>query len=93
MSLQIRLTLHERDLLVNLLSIEPEILKRLKHAMLQNNSITINVDDGELDVLLGAIAADASHAKNHKLEKDLNALFHRLDDILRIHLSTNKGAG
>jgi hypothetical protein len=93
MSLQIRLTLHERDLLVNLLSIEPEILKRLKHAMLQNNSITINIDDGELDVLLGAITADANHPKNHKLEKDLNALFHRLGDILRIHLSTNKGTG
>ncbi|MCX6138880.1 MAG: hypothetical protein NTV54_15485 [Ignavibacteriales bacterium] len=63
-------------------------MKRLKHAMLQKNSIAISVDEDELDVLLGSIAADANHTENRKREKELNALFHRLDEILRIHMST-----
>jgi len=70
------------------MSIDPEVVKRLNHAMLQNSSLTINVDEDELDVLLSVIAADANHPKNHKLEVELNALAHRLDEILRIHLST-----
>ncbi|MCX6138941.1 MAG: hypothetical protein NTV54_15795 [Ignavibacteriales bacterium] len=87
MPLQIRFTIHERDLLLSLTIIEPEIVKRLKHAMLQNSSMTINVDEDELEVLLGAIAVDAKHPKNRKLEGELNMLSHRLDEVLRIHLS------
>jgi len=88
MPIQIRFTLHERDLLLNLRSVEPEIVMRLKHAMLQANTITINVDEDELDVLLNAIAADASHPKKHKFAVELSTLVHRLEEILRIHLST-----
>lgn len=85
MPIQLRFTFHERDLL---LSIEPEIVMRLKHAMLQANTITINIDEDEIENLLGAIAGDASHAKNRKLENELDTLFRRVEDVLRIHLST-----
>ena len=88
MPLQIRFTIHERDLLLNLVSIDPEVVQRLKHAMLQNSSLTINVDEDELDVLLTVISADANHQENHKIEVELNALAHRLGEILRVHLST-----
>ena len=80
--MKIQFTLHERDLLLNVLSIEPEIEDLLKLALLQNNTVSIDIDADDLDLLLGAIAADANHAPNKKLEKELDALFDRLNDFL-----------
>jgi len=81
MAFPIKFTLRDRELLLDLLSIEPDIVERLNNATIHNNSITINVDSSELELLLGAIAADANHAENRKLEKELDSLFNRADKI------------
>jgi hypothetical protein len=88
MPLQIRFAIHEKDLLLFLKGIDPEIARKLKHAMLQNNFITINVDEDELEKLAGVVAAEAVHSGTHKHEEELRALSRRLEEVLRIHLSS-----
>ena len=83
--MKIQFTLHERDLLLNVLSIEPEIEDILKLALVKNDTIRVDIEADDLELLLGAIAADANHAPNKKLEKELDALFDRLNNILDSH--------
>ena len=82
MLIKIQFTLHERDLLLNVLGIDLEIESLLRLALLKNNSISIEIKADDLDLMLGFIAADANHTKNMKLAKELHALFARLSDIL-----------
>jgi hypothetical protein len=86
MSLQIAFTLRERDLLLNLMTIEPDIAAKLRVAKFSKGSISITLNGDDLDVLLGAIAADANHTKNKKLEKELDGLYARVDEFLQNHL-------
>ena len=86
MLIKLKYTLHERDLLLNLISIEPDIVDKLKLARIEKNEITIEVDLEDLDVLLGAIAADANHAETRKKEKELNALFRKADKVYQTQL-------
>ena len=81
MSFPINFSLRERDLLINLLSIEREILDRLNRAEVKNDSLSITLDIDELDILLGAIAADANHSETKKLGKELDSLFNRVNKI------------
>lgn len=83
MSFPIKFSLREKELMINLLSIEPEIVDRLNLAIIENNSVTITFDIDELDLLIGAIAADANHTESNKLRKEFNTLFNRVDKIYR----------
>jgi hypothetical protein len=85
MSPQIAFTLRERDLLLNLMTIEPDIAAKLRLAKFSKGSILITLNGDDLDVLLGAIAADANHTKNKKLEKELDGLYARVDEFLQKH--------
>ncbi len=86
MAFPIKFSLREKDLLLNLISIEPEIVERLNHAVVENGFVSITVDIDDLDLLLGAIAADANHSESKKLEKELDSLFGRVDKIYQKQL-------
>jgi len=79
--IKIQFTLYERDLLLNVLGIDLEIENLLQLALLQNNTISIEINADDLDLLLGANAADANHTKVKRLAKELHALFARLNNI------------
>ena len=74
--------LDERDLIVNLMSIAPTIERRFKLAVLKEDGIGVELNAYDLDELLGDIAAEANHTKQHKLKKKLDTLFDRLSDTL-----------
>ena len=60
--------LDERDLIVNLMSIAPTIERRFKLAVLKEDGIGVELNAYDLDDLLGDIAAEANHTKQHKLK-------------------------
>jgi len=80
--LPIQFTLRERDLIVNLLSVDTDTVKRFQLAVLKGKTLFVSLSAGDLDVLLGAIAADANHTKQRKLRLELDKLFERLDNVL-----------
>ncbi|MBI1768299.1 MAG: hypothetical protein HYR67_07985 [Bacteroidetes bacterium] len=80
--LPIQFTRRERDLIVNLLSVEPEIVERFQLAILKGKMLVVNLSAGDLDTLQGAIAADANHTEEKKLQRELDDLFERLDEVL-----------
>ncbi len=80
--LPIHVTRRERELIINLLSVEPDIVDRLQLAIVKGDKLEVKMSAGDLDVLLGAIAADANHTKNKRLQKELDRLFNRLNKLL-----------
>lgn len=81
MSFSIKFSLREKDLLINLLSIESAIVYRLNRAVIKNDSLSIKINTDELDLLLGSIAADANHPRTKKLGRELDSLFSRVNKI------------
>ena len=79
----IQFTRRERELIVNLMSVEPEIIDRFHLAILKGEALVVNLSAGDLDTLLGAIAADANHTEQKRLQKELDKLFNRLDRLLQ----------
>jgi len=77
----IQFTLRERHLIVNLLSVEPDIVEKFQLAILKGQTLVVSLSASDMDVLLGAIAADANQNEQRKLQKELDQLFVRLDDV------------
>jgi len=82
--------LDERDLIVNLTSIDPTIEKRFKLAVLKEKGIGVELNAYDLDLLLGDIAAVANYTKDRKLKKKLDTLFDCLSDTLEIEFPHQK---
>ncbi len=74
--------LEERDLIVNLMSIDLETEKRFRLAMLKDNGIVLDMNVYDLDLLLGDIAAVANHTKQRKLQKKLQKMFDRVSETI-----------
>jgi hypothetical protein len=78
----IEFTLEDRDLILNLFTVDPEIENRFKLAAVKGNGIAVHLNAYDLDELLGEIAAVANHEKNRKQQRKLDALFQRVSDKL-----------
>jgi len=74
--------LKERDLIVNLTSIDLETQKQFSLTILKKDGIVVEMNAYDLDLLLGDIAAVANHTKDQKLKKKLDTLFDRVSDTL-----------
>ena len=74
--------LKERDLIVNLTSIDLETQKQFSLAILKKDGIVVEMNAYDLDLLLGNIAAVANHTKDQKLKKKLDTLFDRVSYTL-----------
>lgn len=77
----VTLTAHERDLILNCLILEEELIDMLKIAINNNNIISINCTLDELEELLGYIAAEANHANDNKVVNQLDKLYDKLDKL------------
>ncbi len=82
--------LDERDLIVNLMSIDLETKKRFRLALLKDNGVVVDMNAYDLDLLLGDIAAVANHTNNQKLKKKLQNLFDRISKILEAEYPLEK---
>ena len=61
---------------------DPEYVRRLKKTPGSSGGLSGKFTLDELDDLLGYVAAEANHTKSKKLEKELDALYDRLQKVL-----------
>jgi hypothetical protein len=78
----VELTEHECDLLLSLLTIELDVEELLQNTEVKNGTVEIVLPPEELDFLLGTVAFEANHTENRKLQKQLDALYEKLDILL-----------
>ena len=74
----------ERNLILNHTFADEELIRPLQlmpSSPLQTYRFTLS----DLDELAGFVAAEANHAKNRKLAKELEYLYARIDGILALH--------
>jgi hypothetical protein len=81
----IQITFQDRDLILDLYSVDPEMERRFKLAAVEGKGIVVQLNAYDLDELLGEIAAVANHEENAKHHKKLDALFDRVSDKLERH--------
>jgi len=75
-------TFEDRDLILNLYSLDLEFEKSFKLAVVKGKTVIVNLNAYDLDQLLDEIAAVANHEKNSKMQKKLDGLFDRVSDKL-----------
>jgi hypothetical protein len=83
---KIKLSSREKNLILELTVVDDALIEQLDTAQPENGFVQVALSYDELDNLLGQIAADANHAKTRYREKDLNALYARLQDIQVKHV-------
>ena len=81
----IQFTLHDRDMILDLYTLDAEIEGRFRLAVINGKGIVISLNAYDLDELLGEIAAVANHEENGKHQKKLDALFKRVSNKLERH--------
>ena len=79
--IEIKLSLRERDLIRDHTFADEELTDRLELALMDGDRIVVRYSLDDLDELLGFIAVEANHAKDKKLQKELEALYDRLVEI------------
>lgn len=81
-TIRIRLSIHDRDLILHHVSLFHTGLKeKIKDKRARNGAISLEVNQEELSDLLGCIAREANHTSNRKLERELDPLFEYLEGI------------
>jgi hypothetical protein len=78
----VRLSLRERDLIIDHAFLDPELADSIKIAQIRSGNITAKYSLDDIDLLLGCIAAESNHTKNKKLQKELDDLFDRLHALM-----------
>lgn len=81
----IQFTLQDRDLILDLYTVDPDMERRFRLAAVHGKGIVVQLSAYDLDELLGEIAAVANHEENARQQKKLDALFHRVSDKLERH--------
>jgi repressor LexA len=81
----VRLNPAQRDLVLEHAFIDPEFEQRLRVAESDGASIIARLTLDDLDELLGAVAAEANHATDAKLQKRLDTICDRLRDVEETH--------
>ena len=73
----------ERDFILEHTLVDGEVTRLLRLAEIRNGKILARLTLDDLDEIIGHVAAEANHATNKQLEKELRALFARLQDELQ----------
>ncbi len=79
--IEIKLTLKERDLIINHTYADPGLTKRLQIAEIKGKNLIQKYTIDELDILLGFIAAEENHTKDKTLGRSLSILYDKLSRI------------
>ena len=79
---EVTLSLRERERVLEHTFADPELVDRLKIARTAGPKVIARYNLDDLDALLGYVAAEANHSKDKKLQKELYALFERLQTIM-----------
>ncbi len=80
-SIHVELKRSERELLLNLLHIDPEVEKRVVNARPAANRFPLDLDRRELEGLLAAITSEANHTDDRNMQKAYEELRERLESL------------
>src|SRR5947209_20451765 len=86
----IRLTDHERKLILDHTFIGGDLERRIRVAADAGPAVVIALDLDDLEELLGHVAAEANHSKNPSVAKQLNRVHERLSRIGDTHADADK---
>jgi len=78
----VRLSLRERDLIIDHAFLDPELADPIKIARIQSGKMTAKYSLDDIDILLGCLAAESNHTKNKKLKNEIDELFDRLNSLM-----------
>src|SRR2546428_7668704 len=73
----------ERDLLLDLVLVDPEMERRLRVAPTSGTKLVVGLTLEDADDLAGNVAAEANHTDDAKRERALDQIFDRLVRIER----------
>jgi hypothetical protein len=85
----LRLSLAERDLVLEHAFLDEEAERALRMAAVEGSKISARMTLDDLEELLGAIAAEANHAKSRRLQERLDAIY---DKVQRTQRAYDDGA-
>lgn len=77
------LTKRERDRLLELTFVDPEIERRLRVAEIAGTQLVVGLTLEDADELAGSVAADANHCEDTKRQRALDAVYKRLAKVER----------
>jgi hypothetical protein len=78
----LELNQHERDLIISHSFADESLTNRLRIAQQPGQRPVFNFTLGQLDELVGDVAAEANHAKNKVLQQQLDQLCERIESVL-----------
>ena len=81
-TLPLRLSERERDLILNEVFPAPELMDRFRLAIVDGHAVVARLTLDDLDELGGAVAAVANHAMSKTLQKEMDRLFDRIQNLL-----------
>jgi repressor LexA len=80
--LAVRLSVRERDLVVERAFLDPEVERALQQAASVGSKLVVNLNLDDIDDLLGCVAAEANHCDDGKVQRVLDAVCDRLSALL-----------
>ena len=79
--IQVTLTVGEHEVLLGLLTMDLDVEKLLQEAEVKNDTVEMLLSPDDLDELVGTAAFEANHTKDRKLQKQLDELCAKLEDL------------
>jgi repressor LexA len=76
-----RLSVRERDMLVERAFLDPEIESRLRGAALAGGRLVVDLTLDDVDDLAGCVAAEANHCEDTRVRRVLDGAFDRLTKL------------
>ena len=81
----------ERELILEHTFADDELTASLRIAPASNKASVYSFTLDDLDELSGYVGAEANHAKDKKLQKELDRLFARMEDVLQSYTDADDG--
>ena len=81
--MKINLSIEDRDLIMQHAFPSPELEAKLRFGLREGKLLTFSLDWDDVEDLAGCVAAEANHAKDRKLRRQLERLSDHIEDALR----------
>jgi hypothetical protein len=79
--MKLELTLRDRTLILDHAFAGPELTERLENALQKGTMLVVECTPDEIEELLGYLAFEANHTDSEKLERELDDLCDRLEEM------------
>lgn len=87
----LKLSARERELILEHTLADDELTAALRGMPASSKASVYFFTLDDLEELMGYVAGEASHAKDKKLQKELDRLFERMEDVLQSYTDADDG--